>query len=74
MDENVGDADALVRILLGAVAGVLSLGTLTSMLPSALSLPTVSSPVLGVLAFVLLGTGFTSKCALYNALGIDTSK
>jgi hypothetical protein len=74
MEENVGDTDALVRILLGAVAGVLSLGTLTEMLPSALSLPTVASPVLGVLALALLGTGFTSKCALYNALGMDTSE
>lgn len=77
MQENVGDTDGLVRIVLGAVAGVISLVVLAQqqgMLSEMIPLPALASPVLGVIAIVLLATGFTSKCALYSALGIDTSE
>jgi len=70
MEENVGSTDGLVRIVLGAVSGLASLGILADMVP----LDMIYSPVLGVVALVLLGTAFTSKCALYSALGIDTSE
>lgn len=70
MEENVGSTDSLVRIVLGAVSGLASLGILADMVP----LDMIYSPVLGVVALVLLGTAFTSKCALYSALGIDTSE
>jgi hypothetical protein len=69
MEENVGDTDGVVRILIGAVLGSLSIGILANMVP----LDAVYSPVLGVLSLILLGTGFTSKCALYSALGANTS-
>jgi hypothetical protein len=72
MEENVGDTDSIVRIALGSVAGLLSLGILADVLNSSLALPEITSPILGVLAIVLLVTGFTSKCALYSALGMDT--
>lgn len=74
MEENVGNTEGLVRIALGAVAGLLSLGILADVLPSSLTLPEIASPILGVVALALLATGYTSKCALYNALGMDTTE
>lgn len=72
MEENVGDTDKIVRIVLGAVSGLLSIGILTDVLPESLSMPMIASPILGLVAIVLLATAFTSKCALYSALGINT--
>lgn len=74
MQENVGDTESIVRILLGAVAGLLSLGILADVLPSSLNIPEIASPILGVLAIVLLATGFTSKCELYSVLDINTKE
>jgi hypothetical protein len=68
METNVGATDKTVRIGLGALAGLVSLGILLN----ALSLPAVLSPVLGVAAVILLVTGLTSFCGLYAALGVDT--
>ena len=70
MEENVGDTDGIVRILVGAVLGLASLGILLNMVP----LDALYSPVLGVLSIVLLATGFTSRCALYSAVGVNTNK
>lgn len=72
MEENVGDTDKIVRIVLGAISGLLSLAILADLLPESLSVPTIASPVLGLIAIVLLVTAFTEKCAVYSALGIDT--
>lgn len=72
MEENVGDTDKIVRIVLGAISGLLSLGLLADVLPESLSMPMIASPVLGLIAIVLLATAFTNKCALYSALGINT--
>jgi hypothetical protein len=77
MEENVGDTDSLVRILLGAVLGAASLLILAQeqgMVTEMVSAPAIASPILGVLALVLLATGLTSKCALYSALGMNTSE
>lgn len=71
MEENVGLMDQKVRIAVGAVLGLLSLGILfTSMIP----LPEVASPVLGVVSIILLATGYFRKCALYQVLGISTNE
>ena len=71
MEENVGLMDQKVRIGLGAVLGLVSLGILfTGMIP----LPEVASPVLGVVSIILLVTGYFRKCAIYNALGMSTSE
>lgn len=75
MEENVGDTDSLVRIVLGAVLGLASLLILAQeqgMVNEIVSAPVIASPILGLLAIVLLATGFTSKCGLYSALGMDT--
>ncbi|MFB6158643.1 MAG: YgaP-like transmembrane domain, partial [Candidatus Nanohalobium sp.] len=77
MEKNVGDTDGLVRMALGAVLGLVSLVVLAqemNMVSELLPVPAIASPVLGVLAVVLLATGYTSKCALYSALGVDTSE
>lgn len=68
METNVGSTDKLVRIVVGAIAGIVSLGVLAGAVP----LPTVLSPVLGVGALILLVTGFTGFCGLYTLLGVDT--
>lgn len=68
METNVGSTDKTVRMLVGAVAGSVSLAVLAGSVP----LPGVASLVLGVVALLMLGTAFTSKCALYSALGIST--
>lgn len=68
MAKNVGATDQRVRIGLGAIAGLVSIAVLSGALP----LPTVTAPVLGVAAVVLLATGFTGFCGLYTVLGMDT--
>lgn len=70
MEENVGGNDRLVRILLGAVLGLVSLGVLGGYL----QYPMWTSPVLGVLALVLFGTAYTCKCKFNEMLGRDTSE
>mgnify|MGYP006276403363 FL=1 len=68
MDTNVGSMDRKLRTLIGAVAGLVSLAVLAN----ALSLPEVASPVLGVVALVMLGTAATGTCGLYSLLGVST--
>jgi len=68
MTRNVGVTDGRVRIGLGAIAGLVSLAVLAG----ALGLPPVASPVLGLGAVILLGTGVTGFCPLYSLLGMNT--
>jgi hypothetical protein len=68
MKQNVSSTDGSVRILLGAVAGVVSLAVLASLISS----PTILSPVLGVASLILIGTGLTGSCPVYTVLGINT--
>jgi len=68
MEQNVGQTDSIVRIVGGAVAGLVSLGILGSVVPGS----GVLSLVLGVIAIILLATGLTSRCGVYSLLGINT--
>ena len=70
MERNVGRADSVVRIALGAIAGVISLG----ILGNAVSAPTILSPVLGIVSVIMLVTGVTGRCGLYSMIGVDTCK
>lgn len=72
MEENVGGSDRLARIAVGAIVGAVSLALLGPVESSGLPLGQYLSPVLGVVALVLLGTGYTRKCYLYNVLGMNT--
>jgi hypothetical protein len=68
MERNVGSTDKLVRVLFGAVAGVVSLAVLAG----AVSLPAILAPVLGLASVILLATGLTGFCGLYKVLGLNT--
>ena len=69
MEKTVGLKDARVRVLLGAVAGGVSLVALaTSMLP------TLLSPVLGVVSVAMLVTAYTGLCPAYSLIGFRTDK
>lgn len=68
MKANVGSADRQVRTVIGAIAGLVSL----AILAKAVALPAVASPVLGVVALIMLGTAATGTCGLYSLLGVDT--
>lgn len=72
MEENVGGLDQQLRIAGGAVLGLVSLAILGDF-TMGYDVPMVVSPVLGVLALVLLGTGLTGKCKINAMLGKDTS-
>lgn len=75
MQQNVGDFDRIVRLVVGPIlllvgigtfAGVLSLGTGTT----GLALATIAT----LAGLVLVVTAFTRTCLLYSVLGLDTSR
>jgi Protein of unknown function (DUF2892). len=68
MNRNVGSVDQAVRTVVGAVAGATSLAVLAQMTP----LPAVLSPVLGVVALVMLATATVGTCPVYSVLGVDS--
>jgi hypothetical protein len=68
MDINVGATDKSVRTIVGAVAGVISLAILAGQLAA----PALASPVLGVVALIMLGTAATRSCPVYSVLGMST--
>jgi hypothetical protein len=68
MERNVGSLDQNVRIVVGALAGLLSLATLGGQV----GLPDVAAPVLGIVAVVALVTGLSGTCGLYSVLGVST--
>lgn len=70
MENNVGSTDKMVRMALGAILGLVSLGILADYVPG----PEIALPLLGIIAVVLLATGYFGKCALYSMLGVDTSE
>lgn len=74
MEENLGETDKVVRIVLGAVSGLISLGILADLIPESLPAPMIASPILGLVAMALLATAFTNKCGLYSALGMNTKE
>jgi hypothetical protein len=75
MEENVGDMDRKARMVLGAVLVALGAAGYAGLVPLAVIAPqALTSVSLTILGLVLLATGYTSKCALYSALGIDTSE
>ncbi len=57
-----------MRVLLGALLGVASLAILGDYVEAA----AILSPVLGLVAVILLATGLTNTCGLYSALGVST--
>jgi hypothetical protein len=77
MEENVGDTDSQVRVVLGALSGALALvllGQSLDLVSSLLTLPAIASPVLGAVAVALLGTAYTRECPVCAAAGVDTTE
>lgn len=68
MEKNVGTTDKQVRTAVGAIAGLVSLAILAGVVP----LPVLLSPILGVVALIMLGTAATGSCPLYTIAGIQT--
>ncbi|ERG89261.1 MAG: protein of unknown function (DUF2892) [halophilic archaeon J07HX5] len=68
MEQNMGVTDERLRVGLGAVLGGLSLGILAN----AVGLPTVLSPLLGLIGVMMLVTGTIGTCPMYSLLGVDT--
>lgn len=68
MSQNVGATDRQLRTVLGALFGIGSLAILAGVV----SLPTILSPVLGVVALMMLGTAATGTCGVYSLLGVST--
>lgn len=68
MNRNVGSTDQVLRTAAGAVAGTASIAILAEII----SLSTVLSPVLGVIALVMLTTAAVGTCPVYSVLGVDS--
>ncbi|WP_321168737.1 YgaP family membrane protein [Halorubrum alkaliphilum] len=68
VNKNVGPTDQRVRTAIGAVSGVTAIATLLGAVP----LPPAVSPVLGVVALLLLGTASVRNCPAYSLLGVDS--
>jgi len=65
MEKNVGGHDRIMRIIAGALAGATSLGILGGLLQA----NELFSLVLGILSLMLLGSAYTQKCPVCNAVG-----
>lgn len=68
MNRNVGSVDQTLRTAVGAVTGAVSIAILTG----TVSLPTVLSPVLGLIATMMLATALMGTCPVYSMFGIDS--
>lgn len=68
MEQNMGATDEQLRVGLGAVLGGSSLGILADII----GLPTILSPLLGLIAVMMLVTGTVGTCPMYSLLGINT--
>ncbi len=68
MEQNVGSTDQVLRTAVGAVGGIASI----AILAGAVSLPTVLSPVLGIVAIIMLATAAAGTCPIYSMFGIDS--
>lgn len=68
MNRNVGSTDQVLRIATGALTGLVSI----AIIADAVSLPAILSPVLGIVAIMMLGTSVTGTCPIYSVLGVDT--
>jgi len=68
MNQNVGSSDGIFRTTIGATAGIASI----AILAGAASLPTGLSPVLGLVAIMMLTTAAVGTCPVYSLLGVDS--
>lgn len=67
MNNNIGDADRIIRTSFGALAGILALFGLFYA-----EIPTVIAPILDLISIMLLATAYMKFCGLYKIIGYDT--
>jgi hypothetical protein len=68
MDKNVGSTDQMLRTAAGAVAGIASIVILAGID----TVPAALSPVLGIVAIVMLATAAAGTCPVYSMFGVDS--
>ena len=68
MEQNVGDIDRIVRLLLGVVLLALGVAGVAKVVSTGLPL----GVVLALVGAVLIGTGAMKSCLLYQFIGVDT--
>lgn len=71
MQQNVGLTDRYVRIAIGIVLGIVGIAVFAGPLASLGSIVGALALIVGL---VMLGTGLTQRCLLYQPLGISTLK
>ena len=71
MEKNVGLTDRYVRIAIGLVLGAVGIAVFAGPLAS---LGTVVGAIALLVGIVMLGTGLTQRCLLYQPFGINTGK
>lgn len=70
MEKNVGSTDRYVRIVVGIVLAAVGLAGFAEMV----GFGPVVAAILLVVGAVLLGTGLTQRCLLYQPFGISTRR
>ncbi|MEZ3115381.1 YgaP-like transmembrane domain [Halobaculum sp. MBLA0147] len=68
MQKNLSRRDSRIRIVLGALAGLLAVAVLVD----AVAVPDRYASYAGVAAVALLANGLTCRCGLYRLLGVST--
>jgi uncharacterized membrane protein HdeD (DUF308 family) len=71
MEKNVGLTDRYARIAIGIVLGAVGIAVFAGPLAS---LGTVVGAIALLVGIVMLGTGLTQRCLLYQPFGINTGK
>ncbi len=69
MKQNVGDADRIVRLLVGVVLLAVGVAGLAKAVPTGVPV----GAVLALVGLVFVGTGLMRTCMLYELIGVDTS-
>lgn len=71
MKRNVGQLDRNVRIAIGIVLGIAGIAVFAGPLDT---LGTVIGAIALLVGVVLLATGLTRQCLLYQLIGLDTAE
>lgn len=69
MEKNVGITDRYVRIVIGIVLGAVGIAVFAGPLAS---LGTIVGALALLVGVVMLGTGLTQRCLLYQPFGFNT--
>lgn len=67
VDSNISSTDQKLRVAGGAAAGALSIAVL-----GGAPFPPILSPVLGVIALIMIATATVGTCPIYSALGVSS--